>query len=67
MRVTLVEDFVLENHFSKLARKVPKHQQHEDVLRNVQQAPDGITIGLLIKPYWREVLFLMVLPKVGPS
>ena len=90
---------------SKHARKGPRHHQHQDILRFVQQAPDdinwtidqaefddpllrrktrllaltvfhsasaGVLVVLvrsssfvLIKPYWREVIFLIVLLKVG--
>ena len=102
------EDFVsIGEPFSKHAWKAPRHHQHEDILRYVQQAPgdirwtidhtefddlfalkkdsapgpDGIPHGtyrcagalvrsssfVLIKPYWREVLFLIVLLKVELS
>ena len=86
----------------------PRHHQHEDILRHIQQAlgdiswtidpgefdnllalkkdsapgPDGIPYGVYRcagglgskflfntkkKVSWKEVLFLIVLPKVGPS
>ena len=44
MRMNLEEDCVIIGEpFSRHAREGPRHHQHEDILRYVQQAPDDIS------------------------